>query len=362
MIFFLRGFCSLTLALSLSACALPRGGPSTKDIVGTDAASGIQITSIDQYKQLERLTFDASTMPAAFRNARPPALDRLALGDELTITLSETSGNGDFPISLTSPLTIRNVVIGQNGNIEVPYAGSVQAAGFTPAKLSRNIRERLRGLLYRAQVSVYRTSSPYSSVTIQGAVSKGGAFPISPQLNRLSTLIGVAGFQQEPDRNYMIEIRRNGKIGRVSPLQLYSDPQMDVALFPGDVVAISSSFSYFTILGAVNMPGRLPLPRASYSLMDALGNANGLNDLAADPTGIFVFRSESVPGQEEPKNVIYQMNVREPRHIFVANGFVMQQGDVIYVSNAPFTQTQKILSSISQSLGFVSLTAQAAIR
>jgi polysaccharide export outer membrane protein len=81
-----------------------------------------------------------------------------------------------------------------------------------------------------------------------------------------------------------------------------------------------------------------------------------LNDSRSDPGGVFVFRYESsdvvrairpdaplaAPAGAVP--VIYRLNLRDPDVFFLAQQFPIMNRDVIYVSNAPFTDVQKVMS------------------
>ncbi|MGV2348422.1 MAG UNVERIFIED_CONTAM: sugar transporter, partial [Methylobacterium ajmalii] len=45
--------------------------------------------------------------------------------------------------------------------------------------------------------------------------------------------------------------------------------------------------------------------------------------------------------------VVYRINMRDPNSLFVSQAFRMRNRDLVYVSNAPFTEVQKVLSVFS---------------
>ena len=45
--------------------------------------------------------------------------------------------------------------------------------------------------------------------------------------------------------------------------------------------------------------------------------------------------------------VVYRFNLRDPNSLFVTQAFRMRNRDLVYVSNAPFTEVQKVLSVFS---------------
>ncbi|KAA0124209.1 sugar transporter, partial [Methylobacterium sp. P1-11] len=101
-----------------------------------------------------------------------------------------------------------------------------------------------------------------------------------------------------------------------------------------------------------------------------LAKARGLSDFAADPAGTFIFRFEpaSVVRRLSPGSrllgtplvpVVYRINMRDPNSLFVSQAFRMRNRDLIYVSNAPFTEVQKALTVFSGVTGPVASAATA---
>jgi polysaccharide export outer membrane protein len=57
--------------------------------------------------------------------------------------------------------------------------------------------------------------------------------------------------------------------------------------------------------------------------------------------------------------VVYRINMRDPNSLFVSQAFRMRNRDLVYVSNAPFTEVQKALSVFTSVTGPVSSAATA---
>jgi polysaccharide export outer membrane protein len=57
--------------------------------------------------------------------------------------------------------------------------------------------------------------------------------------------------------------------------------------------------------------------------------------------------------------VVYRIDMRDPNSLFLTQAFRMRNRDLVYVSNAPFTEIQKVLSVFSTVTGPV--TAGAAV-
>ena len=58
--------------------------------------------------------------------------------------------------------------------------------------------------------------------------------------------------------------------------------------------------------------------------------------------------------------VVYRINMKDPNSLFVTQAFRMRNRDLVYVSNAPFTEVQKVLSVFSAAITPVASAAATA--
>ena len=58
--------------------------------------------------------------------------------------------------------------------------------------------------------------------------------------------------------------------------------------------------------------------------------------------------------------VVYRIDMRDPNSLFVSQAFRMRNRDLVYVSNAPFTEVQKVLSVFSAAITPVASAAATA--
>ena len=113
---------------------------------------------------------------------------RVQAGDSLRITVE-----GDESLS-------RVYVVDSSGAFRMPLIGLVQATGRTTDELAREIAQRLReGNFYRdPKVTVEIAQRAQATVTVQGAVRRGGDYPLqagwrlSDALNAAQPKIGRA--------------------------------------------------------------------------------------------------------------------------------------------------------------------------
>ena len=101
------------------------------------------------------------------------------------------------------------------------------------------------------------------------------------------------------------------------------------------------------------------------SLLEALGDVGGLTDQRANKTGVYIFRPADSPAFMSPtgaaglgvsttggpaaaKPLVYRLDFSLPVSVFVAQQFIMQPRDVVYVSNAPLYEADKVLTVVNR--------------
>jgi protein involved in polysaccharide export with SLBB domain len=87
--------------------------------------------------------------PNVFSRRRPRRGITLGVGDVVSVTIFEAEGGGLFVPSEVgarpgSFVTLPEQIVDSNGNITVPYAGTIRAAGRTPSEVQQAITEALR--------------------------------------------------------------------------------------------------------------------------------------------------------------------------------------------------------------------------
>ena len=139
-------------------------------------------------------------------------------------------------------------------------------------------------------------------------------------------------------------------------------PRENICMRPSDVLTLVRDPQTFIAVGALGNSTELPFQADGITLAQALAKARGLSDFAADPAGTFIFRFEpaSVVRRLSPSSrllgtplvpVVYRINMRDPNSLFVSQAFRMRNRDLVYVSNAPFTEVQKVLTVFNSVTG-----------
>lgn len=367
---FARHLLCLTLVLALSACTLPRSGPTKNEIAagGIEQGGDVRIVQINDRVAEASRSIESLGFGSKFLNAGARLADLIARGDRLSVTVWENVDNGLLASVGQKVTLLEEVQVDQNGNIFIPYAGRLKAAGKTPDQLRVLVTRKLEEQTPDPQVEVRRLAGDGATVSILGGVTAQGVYPIEASTARLSQMLSRAGgVVLEPDVA-QIRIQRGSAQGRIWLQDLYDKPSSNVALRSGDRIIVEKDRRVFTALGSTGTQTRVPFENKDMDLVEALATVGGLDANSADPTGIFVFRAEPsyvanrVTGRNDlngTQKLAYVLDLTAPGAVFTAKNFLIRDGDTIYITQAPFVAWQKVLSAITGTISFAATTATA---
>lgn len=371
----------------LAGCsALPSSGPTVSDVrdeVIEDDVNNYMLVDIDGRVLDELGTRRTASLSDNFGDdglgysAGGPADLRIGVGDVVAVAIWEV-GSGLFaptPVALpsgdpgaaaaaaggagASSATIPPQVVPRDGSITVPFAGRVHVAGLTPAQAENAIRAALAGKAMEPQVLVTISSNVSGTVTVMGEVTGGARLPLSISGDRLLDVIASAGGIKTPVAETTIRLTRGNRTGKAALSSILSNPSENVYVRPGDIITVERETRAFVILGASGENAQVPFERADLTLAQAIGKGRGLKDERADAEGVFLFRYETpdvarvldprspMPELGQPVPVVYRLDMRSPKGYFYAQRFQVHEDDVIYVSNAPLNELQKVLMLFS---------------
>lgn len=346
----------------LSSCGLPQVGPNKRQIY---AGSVQQQGDAFVVAVNDRVTRATAIVPAlgfsdTFKNAAILGSDTIQPGDVLGVTVYE---NVDDPLLGVegSPATgLSEIQVDGTGFIFIPYAGRIRAAGNTPEGLRRIITNKLGEQTPDPQVEVRREAGDGSTVSLVGSVGSAGIYPIERPTRTLATMLANAGGVSIEPEIAQVTVIRGTHRGKIWFRDLYDNPELDIALRAGDKVLVEEDSRSFTALGATGGQAQVPFDSQSLSALEGIAQVGGLNAATADPTGVFIFRNEpaEIAGQvlgrndfEGAQRMIYVLDLTKPNGMFMARDFVVRDGDTLYVTEAPFTQWNRVISAITGTAG-----------
>lgn len=329
--------------LGLPGCGLPRSGPWMEEMSTANGVSGIELVEVTAEVAAATRVDPTASFPETL--LRKPVIDLalLVAGDGIDITIWENDGLGMFPAGPSGAAPLGEVVIDEAGNISLPYMGQIPAAGLTLVALRSAILQRLRGLIISSDVVLRLSDRKGKFVVVQGDFAKPGTYPIEQTTRKLSGLLGMAApNQQQPEQLNVTHIRA-GQAHSVRLADIYRDPTQDIALYADDRIIATAVLEYVVVLGAAGVQGRIALSNRNFSVIDALGEARGMNDATAHPKGVYVLRKPATDAHATLK-MLYHFDLTRPDQISSAATFRVADGDLLYISDAPFTKVQKVMS------------------
>lgn len=344
----------------LASCGLPQVGPNKRQIFAGSVQKEGDAFIIAVNDRVTRATAVTPTLgfSQAFINAGQIGSDTIRPGDTLGLTIWENVDQGLLSGSGQNAAVLEEVQVDGAGFIFVPYAGRIRAAGNSPEAIRRIITEKLEQQTPDPQVQVRRLAGDGSTVTLLGAVGGQGVYAIERPTRTLASMLARAGGVAIAPEIAQVTVTRGTHQGKIWFEDLYTNPELDIALRGGDRILVEEDSRSFTALGATGGQARVPFESQNLSALEAIAQVGGLNSRSADPTGVFVFRNEpaEIAGQVLGRNdligaqrLVYVLDLTQPNGMFHARDFVIRDGDTIYVTEAPFTQWNKTISALTGS-------------
>ena len=352
--------------LSLSACAsLPSSGPTMRQVL-KDSRSGqavVPFTLVPLDEAAVRNSpppLDAGVvkMAALARDPGPARADLIRPGDTLSISIFEVgislfggsampaAGVGTAPRTPTAAAQALNIEVREDGFIDLPYAGSVMAAGAYPEELAAVIRRHLKSLSENPEVSVSIAESVKNVVYLGGAIVKSGRYRLTAAHEHLLDALALAGGSATDPNELEVRLQRGREEVRAPLNRIDPGDPADLSLHPGDRIQLVRVRPSYTVFGASDKISQVYFEAKDVSLAEAVARAAGPSDYRANPRGVFLCRYEAGPGGEL-KPVVYQLNMMKTDAYFLAQRFPVHDKDVILFANSSGTMTQKLVNLLS---------------
>jgi polysaccharide biosynthesis/export protein len=363
---------------ALAGCStLPDSGPSAKDVATQQASAeqGQRYLVVDiNGPAIEALKHRGlGSFYAQFGDRKLSAEPVVGIGDAVTVTIWEAAAGGLFtapavanPISTGSnSATIPEQTVGRDGGITVPFAGRIHVAGKTTRAVQQAIEQALQGKAIQPQVLVNVTKPVSNSVSVGGEVAQGARVPLSAKGDRVLDVVDEAGGVRSPVNETFVELSRVSTTSRMPLTRIVADPRENIYMHPNDILTLVRDPQMFLAYGAMGQNAEIPFNADGITLAEALSKAAGLQDSRSDPRGVFVFRYEleSVARQLRPDSpfvqhrrltpIVYRLNLADAHSLFLAQSFPMANRDLVYVSNSPSTEVQKVFQIIAGGIGTI---------
>ena len=339
---------------ALVGCALSQAGPTGAAVNQflSNSHSGALYVPITEQVAESVSAERGSDIPPWVHAGRAVTQDLILPGDRLTVTIYENVEDGLLSNN-GQPATVSELQVESSGMVTLPYAGRIRAAGNTTEAVRNIIFRTLSEQTPNPEVLIRRELGAAASVSILGS-GGGGTFPFDSSTSTLMRALSVAGALVENAATTSIILIRGERRAAIPMARLLEGTIDDVNLRPRDVVLLEESHPQFVALGYLGSQALVDIPSHDFSLIEAIAQIGGLDTTTSNPSGVFVFRREDREavqrlGQEasEPEvSIAYGLDMRDPESLLAASIFLIENDDVIYVTQAPFARLTTILNSI----------------
>lgn len=333
----------------LSACTLIPGShidlndsQSSEKTVDVD----ISVVSVDA-NVISQLNNERIQSPPKLPEVLPSDSNvnyKIGVGDVVTVIVWEhpelTSPLGQFRTS-----DEQGNVVYEDGTIFYPFAGKLKVAGKSVAEVRDVLTKRLTSYIENPQVDVRVSTYRSQKFVVSGDVNEPGVFPITNIPQRVLDAIGLAGGFNEASNLFDVTLTRNGEQIEVPMYHLLYKGmnQYNYLLQHGDMlhVAENNQRKVF-VLGEVKRAQSVPMTNQDMSLTYALASVGGINELTANGEGLYVIRR----GQQVGSAKVYQFDISQAYSLVLADQFQLAERDIVYVSAAPISRWNRLLSNL----------------
>ena len=363
---------SLSVILAASGCTVvPGSGLPTgnKTIVynNNDEPDNIQ-SQLDSRVSVHPITFSLvqSMAEAPKISQANHALEqqkrnynyRLGKGDVLSIVVwyqPDMAAQGAAPGRSQAQQVSNGSWVSDRGTIFYPLVGELKVEGKTIDQVRTELDSRLRKYIRNPQVDVTVSQFRSQKVSVSGSVRQAGQLPITNVPLTLIDAIDLAGGTTDTADPQNVKWTHKGveKTISLEDLRASGDMSQNYLLSDGDIVYVpSNENNRIHVMGEVTRQNSLPMPPKGMNLTDAISRAEGMNQMLANATGVFVIRN--VPSDYEKPIHVYQLNLKDASAYALGTQFKLKTDDVVYVTAAPIARWNRV---VIQAVGAINSAA-----
>jgi polysaccharide biosynthesis/export protein len=234
-----------------------------------------------------------------------------------------------------------------DGGFFYPFIGQVEARGRSVQSVRAEIAERLAEFIPDPQVEVRISQFNSQGVNVTGQVNQPNRQELDTVgLTLLEAISAAGGVTEEADLT-RIALQRGGDVFRID-LKAFTEngfKENNPLLRDGDIVNVPQRVtSEVYVLGEIQRPGIVDVSQEQVNLTQTLSRQGGTNGPRADARGVFVFRI--VDG----RMTVFQLDTTTPVGLLLGTRFLLQAGDVVYITRSPLQRWNDTISRLLPSV------------
>jgi polysaccharide export outer membrane protein len=355
------------LLLNTGGCAFfPTVGPSPEDI-STQTSPTVPYALVKLSSEIIDVlaAYEPKGLAGTFTDRRPAANIKFGIGDIVSVTIFEAAAGGLY-IPLEAGVRPGNFValpdqaVDNDGNISIPFAGLIKAAGRTNAQVQEEIVNRIKNRAIEPQAVVSLSQQRTSLVSVIGEVNTPLRFavPAAGAGDRILDAITRAGGIKGQGFETWVILEREKRRATVPFENLVMNPSNNIYIQPGDRIYVYREQQKFLAFGATGTQGEYPFDAWRINLAEAVGKAAGLIDQQAEPAAVFLYRREprEVAARlgvdvsrfhDDLVPIIFSASFRDPGGYFLATRLQVRNQDILFVADSTSVQLTKFLTFVN---------------
>ena len=259
------------------------------------------------------------------------------------------------------PKQLGAIRIDEQGNIVLPLAGRIHAAGLTVEQLEKEVAGRLSKIMKDPEVNVSVAEYREHPVSVLGAVKNPGVYQITGRKTLYEVLSLAGGLN--PDASNRVKITRLVSQGKLPLANVSQDldgqfyigelnvrnvmdaksPDDNIDVLENDVITVPKADLVF-VVGAVRRSGGFPLnEKEQISVLQAVSLAEGLEKINGAKNAKILRQPE--PGAERREIAVNVQRILEGRDKDVS----LEANDILFIpNNAAKSAALRILEAAIQ--------------
>lgn len=306
----------LAAALALAGCATPPKGALHMRVLGTTRS---EPTFFSDEVSVSQMQSAQAMLPLQHEEYK------VGPDDVLSISIFEWEAKEE-----TKTLQLR---VSETGIISLPAVGSLRVADRSVQEIQRLIERALvaKEVLQEPRVGVWVSEFSARKISVIGAVTKPGAYPIHQNVSTILSMLSMAGGPRDDAANTAYVIRVDPDSQNTVRIKVDLEgllhnqtSDLNLLLIPDDTVYVPVAPRLF-VYGAVDRPGAFAFQR-QMRILEAVAIAGGLTPYANAGDVTLIRRADDGTEQIYYADLVRIESGRDP-NVYMRDGDILRIGE-----------------------------------